>query len=387
MIMIKKKKQLTFWRPVNVKVKPNKINAYIKFGIKPSKVKVSHVNYLNPVPMFKPKIGIQKSKSKLNVKFMNTSIYHGNRTKKEWNLIGRDPFGDRDKDGVRNMFDCRPLNRKKKGMIGGVKGYGGNTSIRGVPMHQVPEDLRKTAIRTIEDIKKFNIDIDKITAQHFPGQISVKPFFIKPISELQKRGYVSTKSGSFYNEPTGEIGQRITIEGRLPQSLINEINKNTFVKAKVTPDASGTVLIFNQKDKTPEEVEKEMFALAESFPMKGVSPNLQVSKDLLLRVENYEKNAETDALDLKHPDLKSRIHPELKRDNIDENNNMIPDSYEDEPVSDIPNVQVRRRGRGRPSKVSLQQKEETREFVARLQEQYEKNKTEANDLNKLNGGE
>lgn len=43
------------------------------------------------------------------------STYHGRRTRQEWNVINKNPFGDKDRDGVRNIFDCRPLNKKKKG--------------------------------------------------------------------------------------------------------------------------------------------------------------------------------------------------------------------------------------------------------------------------------
>ena len=44
------------------------------------------------------------------------SSYHGRRTKQEWKLIVNNPFGDKDKDGVKNIFDCRPLNKKKQGI-------------------------------------------------------------------------------------------------------------------------------------------------------------------------------------------------------------------------------------------------------------------------------
>ena len=33
------------------------------------------------------------------------------------------PFGDVDKDGVRNIFDCRPFNRYKQGIIHAISGY------------------------------------------------------------------------------------------------------------------------------------------------------------------------------------------------------------------------------------------------------------------------
>lgn len=38
------------------------------------------------------------------------------RTKSEWRLIDKNPFGDKDKDRVLNIFDCKPLNKRKQGI-------------------------------------------------------------------------------------------------------------------------------------------------------------------------------------------------------------------------------------------------------------------------------
>jgi hypothetical protein len=40
--------------------------------------------------------------------------YHS-RTKSEWKLIDRKPFGDKDRDRVPNIFDCRPMNKFMQG--------------------------------------------------------------------------------------------------------------------------------------------------------------------------------------------------------------------------------------------------------------------------------
>jgi len=39
------------------------------------------------------------------------------RTKSEWRLIDKNPWGDRDRDGVPNIFDCRPFDRRKQGKL------------------------------------------------------------------------------------------------------------------------------------------------------------------------------------------------------------------------------------------------------------------------------
>jgi len=70
----------------------------------------------------KMKLIFKPSKKKIQVikpvklRFFNTSKFP-KRSKAEWGLIDRNPFGDSDKDGVKNFFDCKPLNRKKQGFI------------------------------------------------------------------------------------------------------------------------------------------------------------------------------------------------------------------------------------------------------------------------------
>lgn len=57
-------------------------------------------------------------KSKINFKSKNPkpmNFFHQfpvKRTKAETRLIDRNPWGDKDKDGVRNIFDCKPFNNK-----------------------------------------------------------------------------------------------------------------------------------------------------------------------------------------------------------------------------------------------------------------------------------
>jgi len=39
------------------------------------------------------------------------------RSAKERKLIQKNPFGDTDRDGVRNWFDCKPLNKNKQDVL------------------------------------------------------------------------------------------------------------------------------------------------------------------------------------------------------------------------------------------------------------------------------
>lgn len=50
----------------------------------------------------------------VKLQFFNNSKFP-RRSKAEWRLIDKNPFGDTDRDRVPNWFDCKPLNRKKQG--------------------------------------------------------------------------------------------------------------------------------------------------------------------------------------------------------------------------------------------------------------------------------
>lgn len=84
------KKQNTFWN-----MKPNKATPFLNIKPMKSKIKVNlrSVNFVSPV---------------------NLKSYPA-RTKREVKLIDRNPWGDSDKDKVPNIFDCRPLDKKKQG--------------------------------------------------------------------------------------------------------------------------------------------------------------------------------------------------------------------------------------------------------------------------------
>ena len=45
--------------------------------------------------------------------FLNLKSYPV-RTKREIRLIDKNPWGDKDKDKVPNIFDCKPLDKKKQ---------------------------------------------------------------------------------------------------------------------------------------------------------------------------------------------------------------------------------------------------------------------------------
>ena len=63
--------------------------------------------------MFKLKFRPSKKK-RIKLRFFNTSKFP-KRSQRELKLIDKDPFGDKDRDGVKNFFDCKPMNKFKQG--------------------------------------------------------------------------------------------------------------------------------------------------------------------------------------------------------------------------------------------------------------------------------
>ena len=62
--------------------------------------------------IFKP---TKKKAKPAKLNFFNASSFP-KRSKAEWKVIDKNPFGDKDGDRVPNMFDCKPLNKNKQGI-------------------------------------------------------------------------------------------------------------------------------------------------------------------------------------------------------------------------------------------------------------------------------
>jgi len=95
----------------------------------------------------KPKKKLQVIKP-VKLKFFNTSKFPA-RSKAEWKLIQRNPFGDTDGDKVPNWFDCKPLNRKKQGKFSN-KPYLSEDIIR-EEITPVMKSFGSTSIKKLKD--------------------------------------------------------------------------------------------------------------------------------------------------------------------------------------------------------------------------------------------
>lgn len=88
-------------------------------------------------------------KRKYNPNFVQpvrTSIYPA-RTAQEKRLITKQPFGDKDRDKVPNMYDCKPLNKKKQnfgGLLGGLLGLAIVASVAGNIMNKSNQNVNRS---------------------------------------------------------------------------------------------------------------------------------------------------------------------------------------------------------------------------------------------------
>ena len=78
---------------------------------------------------------------KYNPKFVQpvkTSMYPA-RTMQEKRLIAKNPYGDKDRDGVPNYLDCKPKNKKEQhfgALMGGLLGLAITASVAGAILNK-----------------------------------------------------------------------------------------------------------------------------------------------------------------------------------------------------------------------------------------------------------
>jgi len=99
-------------------------------------------NFWKPVrSKAKPKSNSIKTNFKSIKPFINLKPFHKPQNNRDRALIRHNPWGDKDKDGVINLFDCKPLNKRQQGW---VKGAGW----RGTPQEkkEAYQKLRKAGI-------------------------------------------------------------------------------------------------------------------------------------------------------------------------------------------------------------------------------------------------
>lgn len=141
---------MKYWDPKNNKFRIKKVPKPIIIKPKPFKVKPLIPKLLTPKPY---KSILKKTNTP---KYFNTKLnIYPKRTKREIKLIDKNPWKDFDKDGVINIFDCRPMNKRKQGYF--EEKYLGKKTEKIYPYRSNAEreKLVKTKIRKSKE-KEFN---------------------------------------------------------------------------------------------------------------------------------------------------------------------------------------------------------------------------------------
>lgn len=96
-----------------------------------------------------------KYNDKKNSKFVNLSRYPA-RTARENALIRKDPFGDKDRDGVPNIHDCRPMDKKKQGagLLGGLLALAVTASVAGAILNKSAQNVNRGGVPRKNQNKK-----------------------------------------------------------------------------------------------------------------------------------------------------------------------------------------------------------------------------------------
>ena len=194
---MKQSKQPSFWKPDKISLtKPNPSNVLFDYPKSTSNfnpMPTNHKLFGFDTKIYKPKSAFTKSisifskgvKAQKNLKVVNTNI---NLPKKEMNWFQAkskfpklNPFKDADRDGVMNMYDCKPFNKSRQGEEIKTKTQIG----RSVQKMQEKQDLisntKKIARAKIpEEVKGITLNFEK----KLP---SVKRKFKKYIKEMSTK--------------------------------------------------------------------------------------------------------------------------------------------------------------------------------------------------------
>ena len=321
------------------------------------------------------------------------------RTKREIKIIDRDPWGDKDRDGVVNWLDCRPSNKKKKESLTIFK-EGKPYIMRAIGMQKIPEKIKNTKIENIEQFNKIRSDINNITASTFHGKKTVQPDIYPAIVALSNKGYPTRASQSVVNNDF--FGQRIILDKRLPQPLIDELNTlgKGDVNVRVSPDASATVISYSQKGKSIAESQKRILDYINKIPMagysSGYSPNITISQNIQERLRQKSEPVVPSVSKIEPIKIKSEMETPDTEVSSDVDNSLIEDLksqfrftgvLEDEiagneAVSPVmssmssvnaitKHVKGIRTGRGRPSKLEMMKKKEDADLANKIRENWE----------------
>ena len=224
----KKKVKMSFWKPnlKNNKVKVGiskqfklKIPTYLTSHSKPQKLRRYIANKKRLVKMDKSSvipfimIGKPKHISKENLTWP--------QAKRRFPLLN--PYKDTDRDGVKNMFDCRPFNRKKQGF---EHYYSfSDTSSKRIKTVKMPP--RRFLEETYKEVKARERKGQKIPTPYHSQEEYEKRVLSPESVAYQKKKIQSQEENVPIGFLTYEEGQPISHEGRHAAKAAEELEMET----------------------------------------------------------------------------------------------------------------------------------------------------------------
>ena len=207
---------------------------------------------------FKPKKKPVKLKRLVKLSFFKSASYP-KRSKRDWKLIDKNPFGDKDGDRVPNIFDCKPYNKKKQGK-NLIMLYHGTTP-------EIAKKIKKEGFRPdksmagqVHFIQSLN---DPYEGAEGHGSKILKVKLPISMAHFESAG---ASDGSGYIEPDIDIEKYKKLSGR------RRLNKH---KEFISPKEEYVSNVIISEELIPPEY------LAENYPQKAKPETLQSLKDEL----------------------------------------------------------------------------------------------------------
>lgn len=172
------------------------------------------------------------------------------------------PFGDDDKDGKLNMFDCRPFNRKKDGVFMAQP-------IR--PNIQMP--IHQPVIRNVQSSLPIN---EQQTQFMVPSYVPIKKRrdFISPPDEYDT-GEILDPYYDEYLQNQEDLTKEISIEQQAPPQIVQPVNFSTIQTKIPRPHKWARPGIYNEYDyiETENPIDEYVGSGSSSpTPVRGFNP-------------------------------------------------------------------------------------------------------------------
>ena len=281
--MMKKKSKITsFWKPS------------FKFNWNNKKTKIKPINFFHQFPK--------------------------KRTIAEKKLINKDPFGDYDKDGVRNIFDCKPFDRRRQGIyrLPQTKAKHYSNMKKSIPIilrhgsdKQIIEVLgRKGGTVYLKDSEEKLADLQK----EYPPTEDFEGYTKESILELEKGntkrilakgrtpGKIILQQTTWKSVPTFGIGDGNNYkEKKIGQLVIFDTKTGDTEKFKEYSKFTKKEIEEERKDR---DMEEQYHPISERYNIEEMDDKAEVlneSPEILIRNQREKLRAES---------RDSRLNPE-----------------------------------------------------------------------------